>query len=733
MRKSVGHFFSLILLGLSLSITANAQVSTSAYANFEGSQTNPIRLSPDGTRLFVVNTADGRLSVFDLTNPTAPRLIAEIPVGIEPVSVNPRSNDEAWVVNQVSDSISIVSVSNRVVTDTILVKDEPMDVVFAGTKAFVSVSRRNEIRVFDVGTHAQIGAPIAVFGGNPRALAVSNDGTKVYAAFALSGNRTTIIPRQLAPPPPPPTNTSLPPAPQQGIIVDATNPIWNPSFIQFTMPDNDVVEINAASQTVARYFSAVGTINLGIAVRPTNGDLFVTNTEARNLVRFETALRGHNIDNRITRITVSSGVVTAFDLNPGIDYNILPNPQALGTALSQPTAVVFDPSGNFMYVAAFGTDRVARVGLDGSVLSRIEIGNAANSRQMRGPRGLAIKADASRLYVLNRISNSIGIIDTSNDTMLGEIPVGSFDPTPTILREGRGFLYDAKLSGNGTGSCAACHVDGDVDVLAWDLGNPGGSLVTVSNPQAPPPAPPPGPFQLHPMKGPMVTQPLRGLNNDSPFHWRGDKPNFQAFNAAFDGLMGAIEIPAADMDAFTNAINTIRYQPNPNQNLDRTMPNAFAGGNPNAGLTAFQNLQFGPPPGATCVGCHALNNGLGTDRLFRPANELAEPQIFKTPHLRNQYMKTNFNNAPGASSIDGFGFAHNGTSSTLNGFLSLPFSAASPVIRLQKTISLPSCSVSTLAQRLLWDTHARSRKQMQTMPASRQIGIYSRIRRRLEI
>ena len=487
MRKATVQITSLMVLVLGLTIPISAQVATGAFANFEASQTNSVRLSPDGTRLFAVNTADGRLSVFDLTNPSSPRLIAEIPVGLEPVSVNPRNNDEAWVVNQVSDSISIVSVSNRIVTDTIFVKDEPMDVVFAGSKAFVSVSRKNEIRAFDVGTHAQIGAPIAVFGGNPRALAVSIDGTKIYAAFAMSGNRTTIIPTPIAPLPPPPTNLSLPPAPRQGIIVNVNDPVWNPSFIQFTMPDNDVVEINAASQTVSRYFSAVGTINLGIAVRPTNGDLFVTNTEARNLVRFETALRGHNVDNRITRITVSNGAVTAFDLNPGIDYNILPNPLALSTALAQPTAVVFDPSGDFMYVAAFGTDRVARVGLNGNVLSRIEIGSAANSRQMRGPRGLAIKADASRLYVLNRISNTIAIVDTSSDTMLSEIPVGSFDPTPTVLREGRGFLYDAKLSGNGTGSCAACHIDGDGDVLAWDLGNPGGSLVTVSNPQAPPP------------------------------------------------------------------------------------------------------------------------------------------------------------------------------------------------------------------------------------------------------
>src|ERR1043166_9368508 len=100
-------------------------LAASSYVNFEGKQTSPIRLSPDGTRLFAVNTPAARLSVFDVTLPSNPVLIAEIPVGIEPASVNPRNNDEAWVVNEVSDSISIVSVSNRMVMDTLLVKDEP--------------------------------------------------------------------------------------------------------------------------------------------------------------------------------------------------------------------------------------------------------------------------------------------------------------------------------------------------------------------------------------------------------------------------------------------------------------------------------------------------------------------------------------------------------------------------------------------------------------------------------
>jgi DNA-binding beta-propeller fold protein YncE len=33
----------------------------------------------------------------------------------------------------------------------------------------------------------------------------------------------------------------------------------------------------------------------------------------------------------------------------------------LALVTTQPTNVVFDPSGNFLYVASFGTDRVAQV------------------------------------------------------------------------------------------------------------------------------------------------------------------------------------------------------------------------------------------------------------------------------------------------------------------------------------------------------------------------------------
>jgi YVTN family beta-propeller protein len=432
------------------------------------------------------------------------------------------------------------------------------------------------------------------------------------------------------------------------------------------MPDNDVVEISVSGLKVTRYFSRVGTINLGLAVQPDTGDLWVANTDARNLVRFEPNLQGHIIDNRVSKISISNGQVTAFDLNPGIDYRILPNPGAVATALSQPAATVFDPSGSFMWVAAFGTDRVAKVSNAGTVLGFVEIGNAlganADPRNKRGPRGLVWNANAARLYVLNRISNTISVVDAASNTVTKELFVGSYDPTPTVIRNGRGFLYDAKLSGNGTAACASCHIDAEMDLLAWDLGNPNGNMKTVQNPV--------GilTFQMHPMKGPMTTQTLRGLKGLPPFHWRGDKAQFTDFNPAFQSLLGGSQLASADMQAFSDFINTVLFMANPNQNLDRSLPSILGPGNPISGNLTFQSLGTTGP--LSCNACHT-QPGPGTNLLIFPASKLVEFQAFKAPQLRSVYQKLNYTPAA-ASSIDGFGLVHEGHFSSVTTFLGGP-------------------------------------------------------------
>ena len=654
-------------LVLCLFLAAAATFAQGNFVNFEGKQISPVRLSPDGTKLFAVNTPDNRLSVFDVSNPRNPVLTAEVPVGIEPVSVNPRTDDEVWVVNEVSDSISIVSLSRRLVIDTIYVPDEPGDVVFANGRAFVTAARKNQVAVFDAVTRAGI-TNIPVFGEHPKSIVANAAGTRVYAAFMLSGNRTTILPADIAPPQPPPTNPNLPAPPQVSLIIDATDPAHT-NNIHYTMPDNDVVEIDTSALTITRYFSRVGTVNFAVAVRPDNGELYVANTDARNLTHFEPVIRGAFVTNRVTRVNPTTGLLTYYDLEAGRSVTNYPNLSDQTNALAQPAVLVFGPSGGNFFLAAFGSDRVAQIDANsGAIMKRLDInpseaGSIANPRSKKGPRGLALKP-GSALYVLNRLANSISVLGLPNLTMVREIPVGSFDPTPPVIRAGRGFLFDAKVSGNGGVSCSSCHIDADMDMIAWDLGDPGGQM--ASNRVTIAPGLPSVPSTFHPMKGPMVTQTLRGLRGLDPLHWRGDRTNFLHFNGAFDSLLGGSILTDADMQAYRDYINTIVFQPNPNQNLDRTLPATFKNGNPRAGFTNFTIDQY--TTGLSCNTCHTIPTG--TARVIIPAAALQESQDFKIPHLRNIYQKMNF--STNGQSIGGFGIIHDGIDPTLFAFISRP-------------------------------------------------------------
>ena len=655
----------ICLLLVSCSLTAQA------FVNYESPAVHPVRISPDGSRLFAVSTADNRLVVWSLTNPTEPVILKEIPVGLEPVSVTPRNNDEVWVVNHLSDSVSIVSVSEGRAIDTLRVKDEPTDVAFAGGKAFVTATASDEVHVFDASTRAGLGT-IPIFGKDPRGLAASGDGTKVYALVNRSGNRTTLLPMTQAPPPPLPTNPALPPAPQSGLVVSLDDPAWSGSFA-YDLPDNDIAEIDVQTLSVMRYFTGVGTTNFDLTVHSQTNEIFVVNTDARNAIRFEPVLRGHCIDSRLTRITTgSTPTVDAYDLNPGIDYNTLPNPAARATALSEPTGVVLDESQGLLYVAAQGTDRIGVVSTSGTVIARIEIGNTpgatVNSVDKRGPRGLALHPTAPILYVFNRLTNTLTLIDKMSYAVLSETPIGTHDPTPSPMKIGRRFLYDAKLSGNGTMSCASCHVDGDTDGLAWDLGDPGGNM-------SPAPTGQPFPFSqfladLHPMKGPMTTQTLKGLAGVGPLHWRGDRPNFASFNGAFDVLMGGQQLSPSDMQLFAQFGTSISFPPNPNQPLSRSYETLPASTNQATGFDTFVNTVVSLPQlgsAFACATCHALPSTTSGFIVATPPS--IGFQQLKVPQLRNLYRKVGFVDAAGPQK-SGFGFEHDGGTDTLSHFLS---------------------------------------------------------------
>lgn len=612
----------------------------SAFSHFEARHCHPVAYTPDGARLLAVNAPEGRLAVFATSSAAIPPvLIAEIPVGLEPVTVRARTNDEAWVVNELSDSVSIISLSLGRVMATLATPDEPADVVFANGRAFVSCARSNRIAVFDAASHAQVGS-IALEGLFPRSLTVSPDGTRVFTAFLLSGNNTTTLHFRDAPPQPAPTNPALPPAPQTALIVTDSDP-----RIPYDVIDHDVAEIDTTTLAVTAYRENLGTNLFALDCAP-DGTLWAGASEARNLIRFEPVLNGIFAESRVIRIQPSAAPVI-HDLNPHATAPVLA-PSGKALSLAQPMAVLAMSDG--AWVAAFGSDRLARLGPAGEVLARVDL-RVSLPERVRGPRGLSRHPARGELAVLNKLSATVSIVDTTTEALVSEVPLSSHEVITAGQQRGRGFFFDARLSGNGTVSCGACHFDADHDGVAWDLGDPGGEMLVVTG--YAPSIGQPGPVDrvLHPMKGPMVTQTLRGISGMGPFHWRGDRQSIQEFNSSFSRLQSGQQLAAADMDLVADYINSLRNHPNPNRLADNTLPVMLDGGDPAQGKLRFEQLNV-------CSKCHA--GPRGTNHILDDFNSVLTLQPVENATLEHVYQKRFF--TPGAATtLSGYGFTHDGT------------------------------------------------------------------------
>ncbi len=762
-----------------------------SFVEFESGQVRPIAMSPDGTKLFAVNTPNGALEIFNITSGGL-TLQTRVPVGMEPVAVAARNNNEVWVVNHLSDSVSIVTLSGTPhVTGTLLVGDEPRDIVFAGNpaRAFITTAHRGQQRtdpsianvpgagdpqfttagvpradvwVFDPANSAGSlgGTPLKImsfFTDTPRALAVSPDKNTVYVAGFKTGNQTSVVLEPLVCPgfqpntpclnsnlstspggnPGPATNFEGKQAPEVALIVKFNNATghWEDELhrnwdnaIRFTLPDKDVFAVNANTLAQTASFAHVGTTLFNMVTNPASGKLYVSNTEA-NQVRFEGPGKfgGHTVQGHLaeTHVTVISGsTVTPIHLNKHIDYTKLAgspgfDPTAKDHSLATPLDMAVSSDGKTLYVAAFGSSKVGV--FDTTALENNTFDPAIASTNYipvsgGGPSGVVLDEARGRLYVMTRFDNAVKAIDLASRQEIARQSLPN--PEPPSVVQGRPMLYDStRFSGNGETSCSSCHIFGDMDDIAWDLGNP--DDVVKKNP-IPINFGDPASIQLgkvlfnfrgpmngtgntddfHPMKGPMTTQTLRGLKNSGAMHWRGDRSNgffgidatdsnlsFNNFIVAFQGLVGSVDQPStAEMQSFTDFQLQVLPPPNPVRRLDNSLTSAQQRGkNFYFGTRAADGLNvpvlgglLTTFKGFNCNGCHELDPADGEFGTSKNASfEGVIPQIFKIPHLRNMYAKVGMFGDPKVDTFDapdsgntgdqirGFGFTNDGSIDTM--------------------------------------------------------------------
>jgi YVTN family beta-propeller protein len=434
-------------------IATSAMASAQSFVNWENPPLHAVDLSPDLSTLAAVNLPDNRVELFDLSTGT-PVSVGAVQVGLDPVSVRFRTDGELWVVNHISDSVSVVDVLTARVVATLQTQDEPYDVVFAGSpeRALVSCSQANAVLVFDTATRALVNT-IAMNIEEPRALAVSPDGTSVYVAVFRSSNATTLISggdrRNLIPNvaggnaagpltgvqpftggpyggtnPPPNTGGPTTEPPTLASFVPPIKPEFLPGGANPAPPVGLIVRKNAA----------------GLWLDDNGGDWtqFITGSEANETLR----VVGWDMPDRdvavidVPTLTVTGyarglmNAVMALAVNPGSG-----EVTAVGT--DGTNEVRFEPNltGTFLRVnmgivdpANPGSPSVVDLNAGHLDYSTGSVTQNERDQSLGDPRGIVWNASGTRGYVTGMGSNNLIVVDAGGGRLgrveLGQGPVG---------------------------------------------------------------------------------------------------------------------------------------------------------------------------------------------------------------------------------------------------------------------------------------------------------------------
>jgi YVTN family beta-propeller protein len=179
------------------------------------------------------------------------------------------------------------------------------------------------------------------------------------------------------------------------------------------------------------------------------------------------------------------------------------------------SAIAFSPSGRWAYVTHQGAGTLSVYDLSAATLIRPGDGNtvsfAARIDLGHAPQGIVVSADGRRGYVANYLSRDVQVIDLNNPRMpavTSTVPVTS-EPLPANVANGKRQFYRSREPQHSRANyiaCASCHADGGGhDGRTWDFTNRG--------------------------EGVRNTTDLRGSGGmaHGPVHWSGNFDEIQDF------------------------------------------------------------------------------------------------------------------------------------------------------------------------------------------------------------
>jgi YVTN family beta-propeller protein len=426
---------------------------------------SPLELlfSPDGSRLYVLCQQSEEIRVLDAVNYAVVKTIAvgRVPRGI----ALSHSGDRLFVTNTWDDTLSVIDTQTLAVTATWPVGAEPSGVVEdrAGKHLFVANRISDDVAVLDAQTGEEEKRLLA--GRGSSYLTPSPDGSRIYATHVY----------------PNPSPHRTPPESEITVIDTARAVVVNR------------IPLHAVAGVFHLAFSSDGRLGVVAEYHPKNlvplahlehGGYFVdtltlfgadvgqpVEIPLDELERYASRPFGVAIAPDKSRIYVTcegSEIVTVIDV-----------PRLLHFIHARPRPA----SGSFAYDLAASANYV---------IASIPVG--------QDPRGLTLNRNGSKLFVANRLEDTISVIDTRTNRVASTI-VLSGPKTFNAIRHGEQTFYTSRYSFQGQIGCANCHIDSTFDGIQWNLEPDGFGRNIVDN------------------------KLLEGIKDTEPYKWNGGNPN----------------------------------------------------------------------------------------------------------------------------------------------------------------------------------------------------------------
>jgi YVTN family beta-propeller protein len=451
----------LAILAVSLLAIAAKPAAEQSGALPKERYLSPIEMafSPDGRALYVVCQDSDEVRVVDAQSG---KVAGSVQVGHAPrgIAMSPDGR-QLYVTNASSDTVSVIDTAELKVVQTLPTGFEPSGVVADRNGATLYVANRlsNDVSVIDLATGQETKRLLA--GRGASYLALSPDGKWIYC--------THIYP--------------------------------NPGAHR-TQPNSEITVIDTAQQTVVErkaLHNVAGVFHVALSADGKLG--VVAQLRPKNLIPLAHVEHGWAFGDSLTLFGEDVGGTVQIPIDELDRYYALP----WGVAIASDKSKIFLTTAGSQSVTVIDVGRLLKTvrtrhqpfvnDLSASadyVLARIPVGN--------NPRGVVLSPDGKRLYVANRLDDSITVIDTATDEAVSTINLGG-PKTVDALRRGERLFFTANFAFQGQFGCSNCHIDATIDGLQWDLEPDGFGKDIVDN------------------------RSLENLAGTEPFKWNGGNPD----------------------------------------------------------------------------------------------------------------------------------------------------------------------------------------------------------------